>query len=59
MKTAVIILKPINFDANIDNYPYDYIIENTILEELDKRALDFVDEINNKSKKFTLSEVNN
>lgn len=38
-------------DANVDNYPYDYIIENTTLEELDNNALNFVSEIkNNKSR---------
>ncbi len=34
-------------DANVDNYPYDYIIENTTLEELDCKALDFVNQIKN------------
>lgn len=29
-------------DANVDNYDYDYIIENTTLEELDNKALNFV-----------------
>lgn len=29
-------------DANVDNYPYDYMIENTTLDELDSNALDFV-----------------
>ncbi len=32
-------------DANVDNYSYDYIIENTTLEELDNKALDFVNEL--------------
>lgn len=41
-------------DANVDNYPYDYIIENTTLEELDSKALNFVNEIkNNRSKELT------
>lgn len=40
-------------DANVDNYPYDYIIENTTLEELNNTALHFVSEIkNNKLKKL-------
>ena len=29
-------------DANVDNYSYDYIVENTTLEELDKSASNFV-----------------
>ena len=29
-------------DANVDNYNYDYIIENTTLEELDNNAKNFV-----------------
>lgn len=32
-------------DANVDNYPYDYIIENSTLEELENSALNFVNEI--------------
>ena len=35
-------------DANVDNYPYDYIIENTTLEELDSNALIFVGKIKSK-----------
>lgn len=35
------------FDANVDNYHYNYIIENTILEELDNNVLNFVSEITN------------
>lgn len=29
-------------DANVDNYDYDFIIENTTLEELDKKAKKFI-----------------
>lgn len=29
-------------DLNVDNYCYDYIIENTTLEELEKKAHDFI-----------------
>lgn len=29
-------------DASVNNYPYDYIIENTTLEKLDNDALNFV-----------------
>ncbi len=36
-------------DANVDNYPYDYLIENTTLEELEHKALNFVNEIKNTS----------
>ena len=32
-------------DANVDNYPYDYIIENTTLEELDHNALNFINQL--------------
>ncbi len=49
-------------DANVDNYPYDYIIENTTLEELDSNALYFVNQIkNNKQKELikSLREVGN
>ena len=43
-------------DANVDNYPYDYIIENTTLEELDMNASNFVSKMqNSKSKKLTLN----
>lgn len=38
-------------DANVDNYPYDYIIENTTLEELDSNALYFVNQIKNNEPK--------
>lgn len=40
-------------DANVDNYNYDYIIENTTLEELDHKAENFVSEIKyNKTKEL-------
>lgn len=32
-------------DANVDNYNYDYIIDNTTLEEFDVRAQEFVKKI--------------
>lgn len=38
-------------DANVDNYPYDYIINNTTLEELDKNALKFISEMKNNKQK--------
>lgn len=38
-------------DANVDNYPYDYIIENTTLEKLDNDALNFVNQIINGNSK--------
>lgn len=38
-------------DANVDNYPYDYIIENTTLQKLDNAALNFVYEIKNSNSK--------
>ena len=34
-------------DANVDNYEYNYIIENDTLEDLDKKARDFAHEILN------------
>lgn len=35
-------------DASVENYNYDFVIENTTLEELDTKAHKFVDEFNNK-----------
>lgn len=32
-------------DANVDNYDYDYIIKNSTLEELDKKAYEFVQQL--------------
>lgn len=32
-------------DANVDNYNYDYIIENTTVEKLNQSAKDFVENI--------------
>lgn len=32
-------------DANVEDYPYDFIIENTTLENLDLQAMDFVDNL--------------
>ena len=32
-------------DANVDNYPYDYVIENNTLERLDNSALNFVKKV--------------
>lgn len=34
-------------DANVDNYDYDYIINNTTLENLESRALEFSKKIMN------------
>ena len=34
-------------DASVENYNYDFVIENTTLENLDKQALDFVEKIRN------------
>lgn len=44
-------------DASVDNYNYDYIINNTTLEELDNCAREFVNNL--KQKKLTLSGNNN
>jgi len=38
-------------DANVDNYDYDYVIENTTLQELDKKAFEFVDSFRKDNKK--------
>lgn len=43
-------------DASVDNYNYDYIINNTTLEELDIKALDFVKKIKNNKQKH-LSKI--
>ncbi len=32
-------------DANVENYPYDFIIENTTLENLDLQAMNFMNNI--------------
>jgi len=32
-------------DANVDNFSYDYIIENATLEELDKKAQKFINNL--------------
>ena len=32
-------------DANVENYKYDYTIINTTLENLDKSALEFVQDL--------------
>lgn len=32
-------------DASVDNYSYDFIIENTTLDALDKKAQEFVDNL--------------
>ncbi len=39
-------------DANVENYSYDYVIENTTLEELDHQACDFINELSNSDKKM-------
>lgn len=47
-------------DANVDNYPYDYIIENYTIEQLDASALNFMNELsNNKQKVFKKNYYNN
>ena len=34
-------------DANVENYDYDFIIENTTLEEYEKKAKKFIEELKN------------
>ena len=47
-------------DANVDNYPYDYIIENYTIEQLDASALNFMNELStNKQKVFKKNYYNN
>ena len=36
-------------DANVENYTYDYIIENSTLEELEKEAMNFVGGLNDRN----------
>ena len=43
-------------DANVDNYDYDYIIENNTLEDLDKQAKKFINEITNIKNKYLVKE---
>lgn len=43
-------------DANVENYSYDFIIENTTLEELNKNALNFVNEITDIKQKKILKK---
>lgn len=48
-------LDPINSnysDANVENYNYDYIIENNTLEDLDKEASLFVNQLLSEIKTF-------
>lgn len=40
-------------DASVDNFSYDYIIENTSLDKLDKAAMKFINEISKKAKIIT------
>ena len=40
-------------DANVENYDYDYIINNTTLEELEKCAKDFYKMIGGNTKSYT------
>lgn len=47
-------------DANVDNYPYDYIIKNYTIEQLDASALNFMNELStNKQKVFKKNYYNN
>lgn len=44
-------------DANVDNYPYDYVIENNTLEQLDKEALNFVNEVKKNEAKQKIKKI--
>ena len=41
-------------DANVDNYTYDYLIENNTLEGLEETAKMFIDQFKSKTKKLSL-----
>ena len=43
-------------DASVDNYDYDYKIENTTLEELDKKAYEFINDLTNKKSKSLIKK---
>lgn len=43
------IIKSNYSDASVENYDYDYIINNTTLEKLEERAKEFVEELLNKN----------
>ena len=44
-------------DANVDNYPYDYVIENNTLEQLDSTALNFVNEVKKNEVKQKIKRI--
>lgn len=44
-------------DANVDNYPYDYVIENNTLEQLDSAALNFVNEVKKNEVKLKIKKI--
>ena len=41
------IIKSNTSDANVENYNYDYIIENTTLDEYENKAINFIKELKN------------
>ena len=46
-RTEQEIIKSNSSDANIENYNYDYIIENTTLEQYENKAIKFIKELKN------------
>lgn len=46
-RTGQEIIKSNSSDANIENYNYDYIIENTTLEQYENKAIKFIKELKN------------
>lgn len=44
-------------DANVDNYPYDYVIENNTLERLDNSALNFVKKVKKNEVKQKIKKI--
>ncbi len=43
-------------DANVDNYNYDYEIENTTLEDLDKQAELFINNLTSTKNKYLIKK---
>ena len=44
-------------DANVENYPYDYVIENNTLERLDNSALNFVKKVKKNEVKQKIKKI--
>lgn len=53
-RTGLANIETNNSDAGVDNYEYDYIIENNTLEQLDNEAFKFVNKLKEQDLKRTL-----